>query len=86
MAMRLQSHNNKLIRDNTTFKGNVLALTSTTMNSVAVAQGRMLAINEAVVLTTTNMINTPLISSISLGLKEGISFNGVPSSFFTLTE
>ena len=47
------------IGDFTSFKGNVLALTSITMNSGAVAQGRMLAINGAVVLTSTNMINKP---------------------------
>ena len=47
------------IGDFTSFKGNVLALTSITMNSGAIAQGRMLAINGAVVLTSTNTINKP---------------------------
>lgn len=43
----------------TTFKGNVLALTSITMNSGATLQGRLLAINGSVVLTSTNIINKP---------------------------
>ncbi|MDI1354182.1 MAG: Ig-like domain-containing protein [bacterium] len=43
----------------TSFKGNVLALTSITMNSGAVAVGRMLAINGAVVMTSTNKIYKP---------------------------
>ncbi len=47
------------IGDNTSFKGNILALTSITLNSGAVAEGRMLAINGAVVLTSTNIINKP---------------------------
>ncbi len=47
------------IGDNTIFKGNVLALTSITMNSKAVATGRMLAINGAVVMTSTNFIYKP---------------------------
>ncbi len=47
------------IGDYTSFKGNVLALTSITMNSHAVAEGRMLAINAAVTLTSTNSINRP---------------------------
>ena len=47
------------IGDFTTFNGNVLALTSITMNSGAVANGRMLAINGAVVMTNTNIINKP---------------------------
>ena len=48
------------IGDYTSFKGNVLALTSITMNSHAVAEGRMLAINAAVTLTSTNAINSPV--------------------------
>lgn len=47
------------IGDNTMFKGNILALTSITMNSGARAVGRMLAINGAVVLTNTNIIEKP---------------------------
>lgn len=47
------------IGDNTSFKGNILALTSITMNSGANAEGRMLARNGAVVLTSTNIINKP---------------------------
>lgn len=47
------------IGDNTSFKGNVLALTSITMNSNAVADGRMLARNGSVVMTSTNIINKP---------------------------
>ncbi len=47
------------IGDNTSFKGTVLAMTSITMNSGAVAEGRMLARNGSVVLTSTNIINKP---------------------------
>jgi len=47
------------IGDNTAFKGNVLALTSITMNSNATAIGRMLARNGAVVMTNTNFIIKP---------------------------
>lgn len=47
------------IGDFTSFKGNVMALTSITMNSGAVAEGRMLARNGAVVMTSTNIINKP---------------------------
>ncbi|HEY0654205.1 MAG TPA: ice-binding family protein [Chryseosolibacter sp.] len=47
------------IGDFTTFKGNVLALTSITMNSGAVAAGRMLARNGSVVMTNTNIIEKP---------------------------
>jgi len=45
--------------DYTTFKGNILALTSITMNAYATAQGRMLARNGAVVMTHTNIIEKP---------------------------
>ncbi|MCM2301448.1 MAG: Ig-like domain-containing protein [Flavobacteriaceae bacterium] len=48
------------IGDYTSFKGNVLALTSITMNAYAVAEGRMLARNGAVTMTSTNIINKPL--------------------------
>jgi len=47
------------IGDYTVFYGNVLALTSITMNSHATATGRMLAQNGAVVMTDTNTINKP---------------------------
>lgn len=43
----------------TTFYGSILALQSITMDSYAVATGRMLARNGAVVLTSTNIINKP---------------------------
>ena len=48
------------IGDYTSFKGNILALTSITMNAYAVAEGRMLARNGAVTMTSTNIINKPL--------------------------
>jgi hypothetical protein len=47
------------IGDNTQFKGNILALTSITMNANAIAIGRMLARNGAVVMTSTNIIEKP---------------------------
>lgn len=47
------------IGDETSFKGNILALTSITMGSGSVAIGRMLAINGAVVMTSTNTIDKP---------------------------
>ncbi|MEY3421070.1 MAG: hypothetical protein RIR48_1359, partial [Bacteroidota bacterium] len=47
------------IGDFTNFYGNILALTSITMNSGATATGRMLCINGAVVMTSTNIINKP---------------------------
>jgi hypothetical protein len=47
------------IGDYTSFKGNILALTSITMNSHATAVGRMLCINGAVVMTSTNTIDKP---------------------------
>ena len=43
----------------TTFYGSILALQSITMDSYAVATGRMLARNGAVVMTSTNIINKP---------------------------
>jgi hypothetical protein len=48
-----------VIGDNTAFHGNVLALTSITMNSNATLVGRILCINGAIVLTSTNIINKP---------------------------
>ena len=54
-----QTGSSVTIGDFTSFKGNVLALTSITMNSGATAEGRMLAINGSVVLTNTNIIQKP---------------------------
>ncbi|MEP7197082.1 MAG: Ig-like domain-containing protein [Saprospiraceae bacterium] len=54
-----QTGSSATIGDYTSFEGNILALTSITMNSHAVANGRMLAINAAVVMTSTNFINRP---------------------------
>lgn len=54
-----QTGSSATIGDNTSFKGNILALTSITMNSGAVAEGRMLAINGSVVMTNANIINKP---------------------------
>jgi len=54
-----QTGSSATIGDGTSFRGNILALTSITMNSGAVAEGRMLAINGAVVMTNTNIINKP---------------------------
>lgn len=48
-----------VIGDFTSFKGNVLAFSSITMNSGAVAEGRMLARNASVIMTSTNIINKP---------------------------
>ncbi|MGV8815214.1 MAG: Ig-like domain-containing protein [Gelidibacter sp.] len=47
------------VGDYTIFKGNILALTSVTMNSHAVAEGRMLCINGSIVMTDTNVIAKP---------------------------
>lgn len=47
------------IGDNTSFMGNILALTSITMGSNSTAVGRMLVQNGAVTLTNTNIINKP---------------------------
>lgn len=47
------------IGNGTTFKGNVLALTSITMGPNATAVGRMLARNGSVVMTSTNIIDKP---------------------------
>lgn len=43
----------------TSFYGNVMAYTSITMGGYATATGRMLAINAAVVMTSTNIISKP---------------------------
>jgi hypothetical protein len=47
------------IGDYTSFNGNVLALSSITMNPYARAVGRMLARNQAVTMTSTNIITKP---------------------------
>ncbi|MBW7469278.1 hypothetical protein ABID22_004039 [Pontibacter aydingkolensis] len=54
-----QTGSSATIGDGTSFKGNVLALTSITMNSGATAVGRMLARNGSVVMTNTNIIEKP---------------------------
>ena len=54
-----QTGSSATIGDYTSFQGNILALTSITMNSHATAVGRMLARNGAVVMTSTNIINKP---------------------------
>jgi hypothetical protein len=45
--------------DYTSFKGNILALTTITMNAYSQAEGRMLCSNGAITLTSTNMITKP---------------------------
>ena len=47
------------IGDYTSFKGNILAMVSVTMNTKAIIQGRIFALNGGVVLTATNIINKP---------------------------
>jgi hypothetical protein len=54
-----QTGSSATIGDFTSFQGNILALTSITMNSHATAVGRMLARNGAVVMTSTNIIIKP---------------------------
>jgi len=54
-----QTGSSATIGDYTIFQGNILALTSITMNSHATAIGRMLARNGAVVMTHTNTITKP---------------------------
>jgi hypothetical protein len=54
-----QTGSSATIGDYTSFKGNVLALQSITLNSYATATGRMLARNGSVVMTSTNTINKP---------------------------
>lgn len=48
------------IGNSTIFKGNLLALTSITLNPGATLEGRVLAINGSVVLGSANIINKPL--------------------------
>ena len=47
------------IGDNTSFNGNILALTTIIMNSGSTVKGRMLARNGSVTMTGTNIINKP---------------------------
>ena len=54
-----QTGSSAVIGDYTSFQGNILALTSITMNSYATAVGRMLARNGSVVMTHTNIIIKP---------------------------
>jgi len=54
-----QTGRSAVIGDNTSFFGNILALTSITMNSGATVTGRMLAQNGAVVMTNANTITKP---------------------------
>ena len=54
-----QTGSSATIGDFTSFQGNILALTSITMNSGAVAVGRMLCRNGSVVMTSTNIIDKP---------------------------
>jgi hypothetical protein len=54
-----QTGSSATLGNSTIFKGNILALTSITMNSGAVAEGRMLAQNGSVVMTSTNTITKP---------------------------
>ena len=54
-----QTGSSAILGDYTSFQGNILALTSITMNSHATAVGRMLARNGSVVMTHTNIINKP---------------------------
>jgi hypothetical protein len=54
-----QTGSSATVGDYTVFQGNILALTSITMNSHATVVGRMLARNGAVVMTHTNTITKP---------------------------
>lgn len=54
-----QTGSSATVGDGTSFKGNILALTSITMNSGATATGRMLARNGSVVMTNANIIEKP---------------------------
>lgn len=54
-----QTGSSATIGDGTSFKGNILALTSITMNDGSTAVGRMLARNGSVVMTSTNIITKP---------------------------
>lgn len=58
----------------TSFSGNILALTSITMNTGSSIDGRLLAINGAVVLSGTNIINGPSDSVVTF-VSQSISIN-----------
>lgn len=62
------------IGNSTSFAGNILALTSITMNTGSSIDGRLLAINGAVVMSGANMINTPS-DSVSTVVSQSISVN-----------
>ena len=54
-----QTGSSATIGDYTSFKGNILALSSITMGAYSNATGRMLARNGSVTMTSTNIINKP---------------------------
>jgi hypothetical protein len=54
-----QTGSSATIGDYTSFKGNVLALQTITMGAYSRAEGRMLARNGAITLTSTNIITKP---------------------------
>lgn len=54
-----QTTSSAVIGDFTSFKGNVLALSDITLNTGATVQGRMLARNGSVVMTSGNLIEKP---------------------------
>ena len=54
-----QTGSSAIIGDGTAFKGNILALTSVTMNAGSTIAGRILSRNGAIVLTSTNIIDKP---------------------------
>ena len=54
-----QTGSSAVIGDNTSFYGNILALTSITLNSNATVVGRLLAQNGSVIMTDTNTISKP---------------------------
>ncbi|MDO9512403.1 MAG: ice-binding family protein [Bacteroidales bacterium] len=61
------------IGNSTSFKGNILALTSITMNTGSSIEGRLLARNGAIVLSGTNIINNPLTSAVNLSLATSVN-------------
>ena len=71
------------IGNGTSFSGNILALTSITMNTGSSINGRLLARNGAVVLSGTNIINSPsdsvaTIVSQDISLNVSLSVNPIP--------
>jgi len=69
------------IGNGTSFKGNILALTSITMNTTATIDGRLLARNGAVVLSGTNIINKPsdTIANITSTISINVSLSVIPA-------